>query len=109
MMKYKIISPKKQEELILLESFKKELAPYIFTERQIEVLKKKIRNDKLTQTERNYLSNSIKKKFQALNILFHTLNFSELANDIYSNNSNQKFMDLSKNLTINNKRNIEAS
>ena len=75
-MEYTLTNPKKQEELILLESLKGELAPAIFTERQLSVIKKKLRNETLTQTEKNYLSNSIKKKFQALNVLFNSLNFN---------------------------------
>jgi len=104
-MTYKLINHQKQEELALLESFKKELTPYIFTERQIEVLKKKIRNDDLTQTERNYLSNSIKKKFLALNILFSMLDFAKLTREIYNNMAK----DLTRDITLKSERSIEEN
>lgn len=52
-----------------LSAIKAELVPILFSERQFEVLIKRLRGDNLTQTERNYLSNAIKKKIEAIKAL----------------------------------------
>lgn len=53
---------------IILRS-KNNFVPYIFTERQFEIIKKHQNNDSLSQTEKTYLYTSIKKKMDALSLL----------------------------------------
>lgn len=49
-----------------LSRSKRKIVPALFTERQFEVLLKRLREETLTQTERNYLSNAIKRKIEAI-------------------------------------------
>ncbi|MCK5026507.1 MAG: hypothetical protein KAS15_07970 [Nanoarchaeota archaeon] len=77
------MNTKKEEELILLETFRDKLAPAIFTQRQLDVLKKKLKGEYLTQTEKNYLSNSIRMKLEALALLYNNMNFNAFIEDIY--------------------------
>mgnify|MGYP001560737334 CR=1 FL=1 len=66
-----IIYKRKLEDLMLL------LVPAIFTSKQFNVLIKRLENKKLSQTERNYLSNSIKSKLKAILEIKH-LNFFQI-------------------------------
>ena len=52
---------------------KKEVIPYLFTERQIKILEKYKNEKKLTNTEKTYLYSAIKKKIDALSGLQETL------------------------------------
>ncbi len=56
-----------------LLAIKPKVVPSLFTERQFEVLLKRLRGEKLTQVEKNYLSNAIKEKIEAIDAL-KTLN-----------------------------------
>ena len=57
-----------------LENLRSLLVPAIFTAKQFNVLIKRLENKQLSQTERNYLSNSIKSKLRAVSGIKH-LNF----------------------------------
>lgn len=54
-----------------LEHLRLLAVPAIFTTKQFDVLVKKFENKKLSQTERNYLSNSIKSKIKGVLALKH--------------------------------------
>mgnify|MGYP001571230789 FL=1 len=60
-----------------LENLRSLIVPAIFTTRQFNVLIKKLGNEELSQTERNYLSNSIKSKLRAVSGIKH-LNFYQI-------------------------------
>ncbi len=47
---------------------RKELVPYIFTSRQIEIIRKYFQKEKLSSTEKTYFYANIKKKIDALNL-----------------------------------------
>ncbi len=70
-----------------LENLKILLIPAIFTTRQFNVLIKRLEKKQLSQTERNYLSNSIKSKLRAVSGLKH-LNFLQ----IYFKESKKKLL-----------------
>ncbi|HIH42231.1 TPA: hypothetical protein HA246_01165 [Candidatus Woesearchaeota archaeon] len=55
-----------------LKSLRIALVPAIFSDRQFNVLIKKLNSERLTQVERNYLSNAIKAKIKAIELVKHT-------------------------------------
>ncbi len=54
-----------------LKRIKSLIVPSLFTDRQFGVLIKRLENKKLSQTEKNYLSNAIKDKIKAVVLLSH--------------------------------------
>ena len=52
-----------------LSNIKDQVVPTLFTERQFQVLIKHLKNQQLTQTEKNYLSNAIRHKLEAIKAL----------------------------------------
>jgi hypothetical protein len=64
-------------QLQKLEELKDTLVPSLFTARQLNVLIKRLKQKKLTQPEKNYLSNAIKAKIKAINAIKH-ININEL-------------------------------
>lgn len=54
-----------------LENMKAAIVPALFAERQFDTLLKRLGNKKLSQVEKNYMSNSIKRKVRAINLVKH--------------------------------------
>jgi len=76
-----------EKELFFFNTHKSMIIPSLFTERQLSVITKKIRGERLTQTERNYLSNSIKNKMNAVLSLTGSIDLEGLYQDLFSRNT----------------------